>query len=111
MNSIGSSSSSGSPSTAASRTRRSDPTMDRASHVDPPLAPRESVERAHGVVAVEAQIACEVVAGAEGNADEREVALDGDRGDGREGAVAPGDPDRVGVRPARELGRILALPQ
>ena len=56
--------------------------------VDPPLAARERVERSDRVVAVEAEVARKVVAGAERHAHEPKVALDGDTRDGSERSVA-----------------------
>ena len=63
-------------------------TLSRAADVDAPLLALEAVERRERVVAVEAEVAGEVVARAVGDDDERQVALDGDRGHARDRAVA-----------------------
>jgi hypothetical protein len=60
---------------------------DRA-HVDPPLVAVERREGSDRVVPVDAQIPGEVVPRPERDADERKVALEGDRGDGGERPVS-----------------------
>ncbi len=67
-------------------------------HVDPALdAVGERVERADQIVAIDAEVEREVVAGAGGNADERKPVREcGCRDDG-ERAVAAGDAERVGA--------------
>ena len=94
--------------------------------VDPPLAAvDERVEGADDVVAVDAEVEREVVAGPGGDAGVRKVELGGDRGDDRLRAVAAGHRQRVGavgdgasrdelleVVPARQLDRLdPALPR
>src|SRR5581483_2165978 len=81
-----------------------------AADVDAPLAPvRERVERRDGVVAVEADVAGEVVPGAEGDAHEREVALERDARHDRERAVASRHPESVAVGRARERLDVVVL--
>jgi uncharacterized membrane protein len=63
-----------------------------AADVDPPLGAAERRKRRDGVVAVETEVAGKVVARSVRHADERKVALECDLGDGRERAVASGDP-------------------
>jgi hypothetical protein len=80
-----------------------------AADVDQPFGPaRERVKRCDRVVAVEAEVAGEVVARAEGHADEGQLALERDLRDRAERAVAAGDPECLGLGAACELGRILA---
>jgi hypothetical protein len=64
-----------------------------APDVDPPLRTFEGVERLDGVIAVEPEVAREVVAGAEWDADERQVALECNLRYRRERAVAAGNPE------------------
>jgi hypothetical protein len=58
-----------------------DPVSD-AADVDAPLPPGEGIQRADRIVPVEAEVPREVVARSEGDGDERELALEGDVGDG-----------------------------
>src|SRR6266540_7327062 len=74
-----------------------------AADVDPPLAAPEGIERADRILPVEAEIPGEVVPRPERNADERQVALDRQRGDGRQRADAPRDSDRLSSRRAGDL--------
>ena len=68
-----------------------------APDVDPAFAAvDEGGERSDRIVAVEADVAGEMVAGAERDADERQVALDRDVGDRRERAVAARHAERIG---------------
>jgi hypothetical protein len=76
--------------------------------VDLPLTAGERLERGDRIVAVESEVAGEVVSRSEGDADEREVAVERDLRDRRERPVAPGDADRVRVGELRELRRLLA---
>jgi hypothetical protein len=77
--------------------------------VDPAFgAAAERSERREGIVAVEAEIAGEVVAGAERDTDERGVAIECDLRDRREGAVAAGYAEDLGARGPRCLAWILA---
>jgi hypothetical protein len=80
-----------------------------ASDVHTPLLAVERVQRGERVVAVEPDVAGEVVARAEGDDDERQVALDGDRRHARDRAVAAGGGEHLGVGVPRELGRVVAL--
>ena len=75
--------------------------------VDPSLHTLERGESAYRIVAVETEVAREVVSGAERDADERQVALDRDLGKVRQRSVAPGDPHWARGGPC-ELGRIVA---
>jgi hypothetical protein len=77
------------------------------SDVDPPLRSAERIQRADRVVAVEPEVAREVVPRAEGDADEGEPALERDFGDRGERAVAAGDAQRISLRASGELGRIV----
>src|SRR5262249_37628999 len=80
-----------------------------ATDVDPSLDSAEGGEGGDRIVAVDAQVACEVVSGPERNADEWKVALDRDRGDCREGPVAAGNAERLRVRRSRELGGVVVV--
>ena len=65
-------------------------------HVDAALdAVGEGVERADEIVAVDADVEREMVAGAGGNADEREAVRESGCGHDGERSVAAGDPERV----------------
>ena len=67
-------------------------------HVDPALdAVGERVERADQIVAIEAEVEREVVAGAGGNADERKSVCECGCCDDGERPVAAGDAERVGA--------------
>ena len=70
----------------------------------------ERIERADRVVAVEPDVAREVIARPERDAYERQPALQRDLGDRRERTVAARDPERVRVSSAGELGQVVALP-
>ena len=75
------------------------------------LAVHESVERTDWVVAVEADVAREVVACAERDAHERQPSLQGDLNHDRERTVAACDPERVRVCSPGELRDVVALPE
>jgi hypothetical protein len=79
--------------------------------VDPPLGSGEGSQRADWIVAVESEVACEVVSGTERDADEGKVALERDLRDGSQRAVAAGDAERVRVGVPGELGRIVIRPE
>ena len=74
-------------------------------------SPSKRVERGERVVAVEPEVAREVVARPERDDDERQVALDRDRGHARHRAVAAGRAEHVRVGLARQLGGVVALAQ
>ena len=82
-------------------------------NVDATLPARECLERRHGIAPVEAEIPGEVIAGPEGNADERQVVLDRDLCDRRQRAVAAGDSDclRIGRTFRGNRCRVFALAQ
>ena len=82
----------------------------RAADVDAPLLALEAVERRERVVAVEAEVAGEVVARAEGDDDEGQVALDRDRGHARDRAVAARGAEHVRVGRARQLDESSSSP-
>jgi hypothetical protein len=86
-------------------------TLVRAADVDAPLRSAERAERSKRIVTVEAQIACEMVTGPEGNTDERGVAFEHDAGDRRQRAVASGHAQHLGRRGAGQLRRVLAFLQ
>jgi hypothetical protein len=82
---------------------------DRA-EVDPPLAALEGREGSDRVVPVDAQVSGEVVPRPERDADERKVALEGDRRDGGERAVSTGHSQGFGSGlggSAGNLGRVV----
>ena len=82
----------------------------RAADVDAALdAVDERLERADRVVAVEPEVAREVVARPEGDADERQVSLDRDLGHRRQRAVAARHPERVGIGVTGELPEVVAV--
>ncbi len=81
-----------------------------APDVDAPLD--AVVERSEGgdrVVAVEPEVAREVIPRPERDADERDVLLDRDLGDGGERPVAAGHPEHVGAGGSRELGQVVPV--
>ena len=82
-----------------------------STNIDPALRAREGVEGADWVVAVEAEVAREVVPSPERHADERHVALDRDLCHRRERSVAARDADRVGLCGAREPCGIVVGPE
>jgi hypothetical protein len=78
-------------------------------HVDAPLPPAEGVKGRDRVVAVEPDVAREVVAGPERDADEGEIPLDRDLRNLRKRSVASGHPERLGVGLPRELRGVVVL--
>ena len=67
-------------------------------HVDPALdAVGERVERADEIVAIDAEVECEMVARAGGNADEGKPVRECGRRDDGQRSVAAGDAERVGA--------------
>ena len=87
-----------------------EPVVD-AADVDADLAAGEGSQRAFRLVAIEAQVAREVVEGAGRDDDEGAAAFERDLGDRRQRAVAARDPERPFGRLPRDLARILALAQ
>ena len=85
-----------------------EPVFDPAD-VDPPLVAVEGRERADRVVAIEADVPGEVVAGPERDADERNVLLDRDVGDRGERAVPTRHPQHVSVCAPRDLRQVVSL--
>ena len=79
-----------------------------ASHVDSPFAAPEGVERPDRIVAVESEIACEVVASPERHGGERRPALERDLGHLRERSVSACHAEHVRRGGPRELGGVLA---
>jgi hypothetical protein len=78
--------------------------------VDPPLASLEGREGSDRVATVDVKVSGEVVPRPERNADEREVALEGDRRDGGERAISTGHSQgfRSGLgRSAGNLSRVV----
>jgi hypothetical protein len=80
-----------------------------ATDVDALLSAVERVEGGERVVAVEPEIPREVVARPVRDADERELALDRDRGHGRKRAVAAGDSEHLGLVCSSKLDEIVAF--
>ena len=81
----------------------------RPADVDPQFLAAEGLERRERIVAVETDIAREVVTRPEGNADEGQLALDCNLGNRRQRPVAAGNPDRVGVRVASNLHDVVLI--
>ena len=77
--------------------------------VHAPLGAPERVECRDRVVAVQPDVPREVIPSPERDADERQAALDRDRGDRCERAVATGHPERVGVGPSGDRLEVLSL--
>ena len=77
------------------------------------IAPLDAVvergQRRDRVVAVEPEVAREVVPRPERDADERDVLLDRDLGDGGERAVAAGHAEHVGAGRPRELLQVVSV--
>jgi len=80
-----------------------------SAEVDSTFLACEPGKRPDGVVAVEAEVAREMVARAVGDADERELALDRDARDGGERPVAARHPQSVGIRFAGKLLEVVVL--
>ena len=78
--------------------------------VDAPLAAVERAQRSDRVVAIEAEVAGEVVARAERNADEGPVRLDREGRDRRKRAVAARDAEDIRAGRARDLRGVVARP-
>ena len=74
-----------------------------------PLDAVEGSQRSQRIVAVETEVAREVVAGAERDADERQVALERDLRDCRQRAVAAGHPERAGRRCAGQRADVVPV--
>jgi len=70
----------------------------RPADIDPQFLAAEGLERRKRIVAVETDIAREVVTRPEGNADEGQLALECNLRNRRQRPVAAGNPDRGGVR-------------
>jgi hypothetical protein len=83
----------------------------RAPGVDAPLLRvlGEARQRGERVAPVEPEVAGEVVARAEGDADEGQVAVDAGRRHRAERAVAAGRAEHVGVRLLRERRQVVSL--
>jgi hypothetical protein len=85
--------------------------MAEPSDIDPPLDPvRERSESRFGIVACEAEVAREVVARPERDADERQISLDRDRGDGGERAVTARHAQGFCVSCTSELLLVVTVP-
>ena len=83
-----------------------------SAEVDPALpAIGERIEHADRVVAVDADVAREVVPGPERHDDERQIPLDRDGRNGRERAVASCHAEGVRVGLARDLDGIVFFPE
>jgi hypothetical protein len=82
-----------------------------AADVDPLLPSSEGGKGGERVVAVEADVAGEVVPRPVRDADERQVALERHLGDRRERAVAARDAKGLRWRLPRELARVVAAPE
>ena len=86
-----------------------EPIVDRGV-VDPPFdRVPEGVDAPAGVLTVETEVEGEVVAGAGGDADERDIVLDGDRRDEGLRAVAAGHPQAVGATGDGIAGELLEI--
>jgi hypothetical protein len=84
-------------------------TLGDCSDIDSALDAVKRRQRAEGVVAVETEVPREVVARAERDADERDVAFERHPCDGSQRAVAAGDPENFRIRFPSLLSRILTL--
>jgi hypothetical protein len=84
-------------------------TLGYCSDIDSALDAVKRRQRADGVVAVETEVSREVVARAERDADQRDIALERHPRDGSQRAVAAGHPDNLRVGSASLLSRILTL--
>src|SRR4051812_48418495 len=80
----------------------------RPADIDPPLLAAKGVERNERVAAVETEIAREMVAGPERDADERQIAVDCHLGHRRQRAVTAGHADGRGLGGARERSSVVA---
>jgi hypothetical protein len=79
--------------------------------IDAPFGPTECVQRASRVVSVDPEVAGEVVARSERDADEGQVSFERDAGNRRERSITARHPERVRIGRAREPGRVLAVPE
>src|SRR6185312_15588765 len=84
-------------------------TLVRTADVDAPFGPTERLQRAARVVPVDPEVAGEVVARSERDADEGQVSFERDAGDRRQRSVSACHPERVRIGRAREPGRVLAV--
>ena len=84
------------------------------SHVDTALLAMKGGQRGDRVIAVETDVAGEMVSRPERHANERNIASEGDCGHRRERSVAAGHPQgfgALGSRPAGHLVRVLSFPK
>jgi hypothetical protein len=81
----------------------------RPADVDPPLLPRERLERAERIVTVETEVSDEVVPRAERDHDEGDTALERDLGYRRERPVAASHAERALGRRTRDLRSVFAF--
>ncbi len=82
----------------------------RAPHVDSPLdTVVECGQRGDRIVAVEPEVAREVIPRPERDADERDLLLDRDLGDGGERPVAAGHAEHVGAGVPRQLVQVVSV--
>ena len=79
--------------------------------VDPPLDPLERPQRPDWIPPVEPHVPSEVIPRSVRNTDERNTALQCNRGDRTERSVAAGDPDHVGGSSASNASSVLTLPE
>jgi hypothetical protein len=77
--------------------------------IDAPFGPTECVQRAARVVSVDPEVAGEVVARSERDADEGQVSFERDAGDRRQRSITARHPERVRIGRACEPGRVLAV--
>jgi hypothetical protein len=77
--------------------------------IDAPFGPTERLQRAARVVPVNPEVAGEVVARSERDADKGQVSFERDGGDRRQRSITARHPERVRVGRAREPGRVLAV--
>jgi hypothetical protein len=77
--------------------------------IDTPFGPAERAECTARVASVEAEVAGEVVARSERDADEGQVSFERDGGDRGQRPVTARDPERVRIGRAREPGRVLVV--
>jgi hypothetical protein len=81
----------------------------RTADIDAPFGPTERPQRAARVVSVDPEVAGEVVARSEWDADEGQVSFKRDGGDRCQRSITARHPERVRIGRAREPGSVLAV--
>jgi hypothetical protein len=84
-------------------------TVSGTADIDAPFGPTERLQRAARVVPIDPEVAGEVVARSERDADKGQVSFERDGGDRRQRSITARHPERVRVGRARQSDRVLAV--